>query len=84
MDFTQILGYVAGICTTIAVTPQLIKTFKTKEVKDISLPMFLVLTSGLLMWTIYGVIKWDLPIILTNGVSFLLNCVMIVFYFKYK
>lgn len=84
MDLTEILGLFAGFCTTIAVTPQLYKTWKTKDVEDISLKMFLVLTTGLLMWTIYGIIKGDLPIMLTNGISTTLNFVMVFFYFKYK
>lgn len=84
MDWVQLLGLAAGFCTTIAVTPQLYKTWKTKDVEDISLKMFLVLTSGLLMWTIYGFLKSDLPIILTNGISFTLNCIMIFFYFRYR
>ncbi len=84
MDRVQILGLFAGVCTTIAVLPQLHKTWKEKDVEDISLTMFLVLTTGLVSWTIYGLVKGDLPIILTNGISFVLNCIMIIFYFKYK
>ncbi|MGI8669194.1 MAG: SemiSWEET transporter [Aridibacter sp.] len=84
MDWVKFLGLFAGFCTTVAVTPQLIKTWKTKSVDDISLKMFSVLTLGLLLWTIYGFIKSDFPIILSNGISFILNCIMVFFYFKYK
>ena len=84
MDWVQILGFAAAFCTTIAVVPQLYKTLKEKDVEDISLPMFLVLTSGLLMWAIYGTIKGDLPIIVANGVSFTLNSIMIFLYFIYR
>ena len=84
MNWTEVLGLLAGFCTTIAVTPQLIKTWKTKSVEDISIKMFSVLTTGLLLWAIYGVIKSDLPILITNGISFTLNCIMVIFYFLYK
>lgn len=84
MDWVQILGFAAAFCTTVAVVPQLYKTWKEKDVEDISLKMFLVLTTGLLMWAIYGIIKGDLPIIIANGISFTLNCIMVVFYFMYK
>ncbi len=84
MDWTKFLGLFAGFCTTIAVTPQLYKTWKTKSVEDISLKMFSVLTLGLILWTTYGVLQSDLPIILTNGVSTTLNLIMIIFYFKYR
>lgn len=84
MDWTQLLGFMAGLCTTVAATPQIYKTWKTKEVEDISLKMFLVLASGLLMWTVYGFIRNDLPILLTNGISLCLNSSMIFLYFRYR
>ena len=84
MDWIQFLGLFAGFCTTIAVTPQLYKTWKTKKVDDISIGMFSVLTFGLFLWTVYGILQSDLPIILTNGISTTFNLTMIIFYFKYK
>ncbi len=84
MDWIKILGLLAGFCTTISVIPQLYKTWKTKEVKDISIGMFSVLTFGLILWIIYGVSKSDIPIIVTNGISTTFNLLMVIFYFKYK
>ncbi len=84
MDWIKFLGLFAGFCTTIAVIPQLYKTWKEKSVKDISLKMFSVLTLGLILWTVYGILKMDVPIIITNGISTTLNFIMIIFYFKYK
>ena len=84
MDLTSILGLVAGICTTAAVVPQLLKAWKTKEVDDVSPGMFFVLITGLALWVVYGVIKNDFPIIATNGVAFLLNSLMLFLLFRYK
>ncbi|WP_424495189.1 SemiSWEET family sugar transporter [Salinimicrobium sp. GXAS 041] len=84
MNWTMILGLAAGICTTAAVVPQLWKAFKTKKVSDVSPGMFFVLILGLAMWTIYGIIENDLPIILTNGTAFALNSLMLYLLFKYK
>lgn len=84
MDWVKFLGLFAGFCTTISVTPQLYKTWKTKEVDDISIGMFSVLTLGLILWTVYGISKTDIPIIITNGISTTLNLIMIIFYFKFK
>ncbi len=84
MDWIKLLGLLAGFCTTVAVTPQLYKTWKEKSVEDISLKMFSVLTLGLILWTVYGILKMDVPIIITNGISTTLNFIMIIFYFKYK
>lgn len=83
LDWTTILGLAAGVCTTAAVVPQLIKAWKTKEVGDVSPGMFFVLITGLVLWTIYGIIRNDLPIILTNGVALVLNSLMLYLLFKY-
>lgn len=83
LDWTTILGLVAGICTTAAVIPQLWKAWKTKKVQDVSPGMFFVLITGLALWTIYGFIQNDFPIIITNGVALALNSFMLYLLFKY-
>lgn len=83
MDWTNILGLVAGICTTAAVVPQLLKAWKTKEVDDVSPGMFFVLVTGLALWVVYGVLKSDFPIIATNGTALLLNGLMLYLLFRY-
>lgn len=84
IGWTEVLGLVAGACTTAAVVPQLLKTWKTREVDDVSPGMFLVLITGLALWVVYGFIKSDIPIIATNGISFILNSLMLFLYFKYR
>ena len=80
----QIIGFIAGILTTVAVLPQLIKSWKTKKVMDISPFMFVLLLGGVGMWVVYGIVKNDYPIILTNGISFLLNLSMLVIMLLYQ
>lgn len=84
MEWTNILGLVAGICTTAAVVPQLLKAWKTKEVEDVSPGMYFVLITGLALWVVYGIIKSDWPIIATNGTAFLLNSLMLFLLYKYS
>lgn len=84
MEFIDILGFAAGIFTTAAVVPQIIKSWKTKEVKDVSLFFFIILMLGVGLWVIYGVLKNDLPIIFTNGISFLLNATMLFLTLIYR
>ncbi|HUH26613.1 SemiSWEET transporter [Gelidibacter sp.] len=78
MDLEEIIGILAGVFTTLGVLPQIIKAVKTKKVKDVSPWMFVVLCLGVGLWTVYGILKMDWPIILTNGISFLLNGVMLL------
>ncbi|WP_245233058.1 SemiSWEET family transporter [Maribacter forsetii] len=46
--------------------------------------MFLVLTIGVSLWTVYGIMKQDAPIIITNGISTILNISMLVLIQKFK
>lgn len=84
MDFTQWIGIAAGICTSSSLVPQVVKTIKKKEAEDVSLIMLIVLGAGVALWIVYGVKKNDLPIIVTNAFSLLVNLTMIFLRFKYK
>lgn len=84
MDVIQLLGYAAGILTTLAVLPQIIKSWKTREIKDVSPFMFSLLIFGVGLWTVYGILKNDIPIIIFNGISFLLNSSMLVLLILYR
>lgn len=67
----------AGTLTTIAFLPQVIKTIKSKSAKDLSLTMFLVFCAGVMLWLIYGLLIWDLPIILANMVTLALASILL-------
>jgi MtN3 and saliva related transmembrane protein len=84
METTNIIGLVAGICVTIAVIPQIIKVWKSKKVKNVSLTMFSTLTLGIFLWVVYGFLKNDYPIMITNSISLFLNLLMIYFISKYE
>lgn len=84
MNLVDIIGILAGICTTVAVLPQIIKAWKTKEVKDVSKGMFAVLITGLALWVVYGLFKKDWPIIVTNAVSLGLNGFMMFLMIRYN
>ena len=83
MDFVDIIGFVAGACTTLAFLPQVIKTWKTKETKDLSLSWFLIFSVGILLWLFYGVIVGSLPIIMANFITFIFVFILLVFKIRY-
>ncbi|MEM1120904.1 MAG: SemiSWEET transporter [Bacteroidota bacterium] len=78
------LGILAGFCTTVAILPQIWKVYKTKKVEDVSLPMFLTMLTGVGLWTVYGVMKDDLPIIIFNGIGFVLNSIQLLLIVRYR
>ncbi len=83
MDLTMILGLLAGTMTTIAFLPQLIHTWKTRSAKDVSLGMFLIFTTGVLLWVIYGLMIQSLPIIAANTVTLVLAGAILVLKFRF-
>jgi MtN3 and saliva related transmembrane protein len=79
----EIIGLVAGILTSTAMIPQLVKTIKEKSAENISPFMVVILILGTGTWTYYGVLKDDLPIIITNIFSCVVNCLMLFCKWKY-
>ena len=70
---SQLVGFIAAACTTVSFLPQVIKSWKTKETKDLSLPMCVLLTTGIILWLVYGIVRQDPPVIIANIVSGLLT-----------
>lgn len=76
------LGLLAGFLTTSSAFPQLLKSYKTKSTKDLSLWYLTVILSGVALWIVYGFVISDVPVIVANCVSFLpLSCTL---YLKLK
>ncbi len=72
------LGYVAATITTIAFLPQIIKTIKTKSAKDVSMGMFVLFTTGVFLWIIYGILTKTYPVLIANAVIFCLSVTQII------
>lgn len=81
---TEIVGISAGICTGVSLIPQLIKLVKNKKAEDISLFYLCILFIGLGFWLWYGILRDDIPIMVTNGFSLIINGIIIVLGMKYK
>lgn len=69
---------VAGVLTTIAYFPQVIKTWRSKSVGDLSIIMLLTLASGVFLWFVYGLLIHSAPVIIANAVSFMLISIMVL------
>ncbi|MGB5106969.1 MAG: SemiSWEET transporter [Candidatus Zixiibacteriota bacterium] len=83
MDNITILGLFAGACTTFSFVPQLIKILRSRSTSDISLWMYIVFSSGILMWLIYGLLIADLPIIIANAVALFITITILSLKIKY-
>jgi MtN3 and saliva related transmembrane protein len=63
------VGLVASVLLSISVVPQVVKSWRTKQVEDISLMMILLFLLGFAMWVAYGLLVKETPIVLLNAVS---------------
>ena len=84
MNLVEVLGLSAGACTTLAFLPQVIKTWKSRSAKDLSLGMFSVFCFGVLLWLIYGIFQHDVPVIAANLITLMLASTLLVFKLRFK
>ena len=84
MDTIQLLGLTAGSLTTAAFLPQVIKTWKSKSAKDLSLGMFSLFCLGVFLWLVYGWIVADIPVIAANLVTLILASTLLYFKLHFR
>lgn len=78
------VGYLAGICTTAAFVPQVLKTLRSRSVRDISLGMYALMAVGISLWLVHGVQVGSAPVVAANAVTLVLVGVMLVMKLRYK
>jgi MtN3 and saliva related transmembrane protein len=84
MDNVNIIGTLAGFCTTVSLLPQIVKIYRTKSVRDLSLFMFIIFLIGVASWLVYGVLTDSVPIITANCVTFLFCSYILFMKIKYR
>jgi MtN3 and saliva related transmembrane protein len=70
------IGLVAGTLTSLAAIPQVVKTLKSGHVRDISIWQPLLLTIGVALWMIYGILIGDMPLIIANITPLVCNALL--------
>jgi MtN3 and saliva related transmembrane protein len=68
----DIIGAAAGALTTIAFIPQVWRIWTTRSARDLSLSMYLIFTSGVALWFVYGLLLGAAPVIASNGITLVL------------
>ena len=69
---TDFIGLLAAFLTTASFVPQAILVLRTRNTDGLSLFMYILFTTGIGCWLIYGVFIGSLPIILANLVTIIL------------
>lgn len=73
----QALGFLAGLLTTLAFVPQVIRTWRRRSADDLSLGMLITFTAGVALWLGYGLALGALPIVAANAFTLVLSLVLL-------
>ena len=73
----DLVGSVAGTLTTVAFVPQVVKTWRSRSTRDISLAMWLAFSAGVALWIVYALIAGAWPIFVANTVTLLLSATVL-------
>jgi MtN3 and saliva related transmembrane protein len=84
MTQLDLLGLVATAFTTSSFVPQVWRTWKTRDVSGISLPTYAIITIGLALWLLYGLLKSDLPLTVANAVMVVLTGAITVMKIRFE
>lgn len=78
------LGYFAGTITVLSFLPQVMRAWRTRQTRDLSMGMFALLVASGALWMIYGAINRDWPVVATNGGMVALNGALVAAKLRYK
>jgi MtN3 and saliva related transmembrane protein len=84
MDCATVIGLAAASPTVIAFFPQLLKAWKTKSTRDISLGMFSTFCIGVLLWFVCRILTSDLPETIANFLTLIQAVVILMLKLKYE
>lgn len=76
------VGLVAGTGTTVSFLPQVIRIFRSSSTHDLSLSMFLIHSTGVVLWVVYGVLLKDWIIVGFNTATLCLNAAILSFFVR--
>lgn len=82
-QFIELIGIIAGALTTIAYVPQVVKVWRSRSARDISLGMFLLMNCGILLWLVYGLAIGSPGLIAANAVTLGLTMAVLVAKLKF-
>ena len=84
MQWIDIIGTLAAVLTTASFVPQAWHTFRTRDVRGISLGMYSVFTVGVACWLVYGLLLSAWPIVIANCITLALAATILVMKLRYR
>lgn len=84
MQISDWIGYAAATLTTASFVPQAVHTFRSKDVRGISLAMYSAFVLGIMLWLVYGLLLNAWPIVIANAVTLALAAAILAMKLKYR
>jgi MtN3 and saliva related transmembrane protein len=83
MRLTSLFGFIAGALTTISFIPQVLHAWRSKRCDDLSWGMLLTFSAGVVLWLLYGIRLWAMPVIVANAVTLALLLIIMALKARY-
>ncbi len=74
---SELVGFIAGLLTTICFVPQAIAVLRAPDTKSISLIMYIVFSAGVTCWLIYGIMLNSSPVIIANAITLPISLIIL-------
>jgi MtN3 and saliva related transmembrane protein len=76
--FANLIGFLAATLTTIAFIPQVIKVWRTRSTRDVSIGMYTLFTAGVALWFCYGLMIGSWPVMAANAITLILAGLVLI------
>jgi len=84
VPWTELAGCAAAACTTASFVPQVLRVRRTRSAADLSAAMYALFITGLALWTVYGTLRADWPIVAANVVTLALAMAVLWMKWRYR
>lgn len=84
MSPTDWIGSAAACLTTLSFVPQAVLTFRTRDVRGISLGMYSAFTAGVALWLLYGLLLRAWPVVVANAITLALAVTILALKLRYR
>jgi len=83
MNILPFLATILGVITGLANIPQIVKIFKTKSAKDLSLITNTIFLLSSIVWLLYGIQLINYPLVIANFIYILTYSLIIIGFLLY-
>lgn len=79
----EVVGYTASVVAIGMYVPQVVQSWRTKQMDGISSATFFLISLNSILWLSYGLLIKSIPLVFTNGVILVLTITILALKKKY-